>query len=114
MAGERVGFGAMSVYWMAMQVVAEVVWVLTGECGWWWWWLLVQPLFPGESGVDQLVEIIKVGGGALGCGCVWGGDGDGDGDVGAGWGRGWWCGGNGIDGCVVCVGRCLGRRRARR
>ena len=24
--------------------------------------LMGQPLFPGESGVDQLVEIIKVGG----------------------------------------------------
>jgi len=26
-----------------------------------WRLLLMQPLFPGESGVDQLVEIIKVG-----------------------------------------------------
>ena len=27
--------------------------------------LLGSPLFPGESGVDQLVEIIKVGAGGL-------------------------------------------------
>ena len=29
--------------------------------------LLGQPIFPGDSGVDQLVEIIKVGGRA----CLW-------------------------------------------
>lgn len=66
---EVVGVGFVGVLWMTFVVGCkwlrrwfgfggrDVCWVLTGECG----WLLLQPLFPGESGVDQLVEIIKVG-----------------------------------------------------
>ena len=32
--------------------------------------LLGQPIFPGDSGVDQLVEIIKVGPGGWGDPCI--------------------------------------------